>query len=139
MGEISPSCIACEMILAMLSNLLWASSLIASCFSCFTMKILKDFPVMAVARERSRLVPLKAISTGNPKPLANAALDIPPVMTVDVIRSVSTIPVIVLNHFIFLAIRSRTLISSRKNASISDNLFNRYDCRSCGAVGFNSR
>ena len=75
-GEISPSCSACEMILAMLSNLLWASSLIASCFSCFTVKILKDFRVMAVARKRSRLVLLKAIPTGNPTPLANAAIDI---------------------------------------------------------------
>ena len=41
---------------------------------------------MAVARERSRLVPLKAIPTGNPTPLANAAMLIPPVTTVDVIR-----------------------------------------------------
>ena len=65
------------------------------------MKILKDFRVMAVARERSRLVPLKAIPTGNPTPLANAAIEIPPVITVDVIRPVSTIPVIVLNVSLF--------------------------------------
>ena len=90
---------------------------------------------MAVARERSRLVPLKAIPTGNPTPLANAAIEIPPVITVDVIRPVSTIPVIVLNRFIFLAICSRTSISLRKYASISLNLFNRYDCGSYGAVG----
>ena len=56
---------------------------------------------MAVARERSRLVPLKAIPTGNPTPLANATMLIPPVITVDVIRSVSTIHLIVVNHFIF--------------------------------------
>ena len=56
---------------------------------------------MAVARERSRLVPLKAIPTGNPVPLANAAMLILPVITVDVIRPVSTILVIVLNHLIF--------------------------------------
>ena len=126
------------MILVMLSNLLWASSLITSYFSCFTVKILKDFRVMAVSRERSRLVQLKAIPTDNPTTLTNAAIEIPPVITVDVIRPVSTIPVIVLNRFIFLAICSRTSISSRKNASISDNLFNRYDCGSCGAVGFKS-
>ena len=137
-GEISPSCIACEMILAILSNLLWASSVIASCFSCFPVKILKDFRVMAVTRERSRLVPLKAIPTGNPTLLGNAVMEIPPVLTVDVIRPVSTIPVIILNHFIFLAICSRTSISLRKYASILDNLFNRYDCGSCGAVGFKS-
>ena len=56
---------------------------------------------MAVARERSRLVPLKAIPTGNPVPLANAAMLILPVITVDVIRPVSTILVIVLNHLFF--------------------------------------
>ena len=48
---------------------------------------------MAAARERSRLVPLKAIPTGNPAPLANATIDIPPVIIVDVIRAVSKIPV----------------------------------------------
>ena len=41
---------------------------------------------MTVARERSRLVRLKAIPTGNPTPLANAAIEIPPVITLDVIR-----------------------------------------------------
>ena len=55
----------------------------------------------AVARQRSSLVPLKAIPAGNPTPLANAAIEIPPVITVDGIRPVSTIPVIVLNHFMF--------------------------------------
>ena len=73
------------MILDMLSSLVWASSLTESCFSCFTVKILKDLRVMVVARERSRLVPLKAIPTGRPTPLANAAIEIPPVITVDVI------------------------------------------------------
>ena len=100
----------------MLSNLSWASSLIASCFFCFTMKILKDFRVIAVGR--SRLVPLKAIPTGNQTALAKAVIEIPPVATVDAIRPVSTIPVIVLNRFICLAICSRTSVSSIKNASI---------------------
>ena len=72
-----------------------------SCFSCFTVKILKDFRVMAVARERSRLVPLKAIPTGNPTPLEYAAMLIPPVMTIDLIKPVSTIPVIVLTFHFF--------------------------------------
>ena len=39
---------------------------------------------MAVARDR--LVPLKIMPTGNPTRLANAAIEIPPVITVDVIR-----------------------------------------------------
>ena len=92
-----------------------------SCFSCFTVKALKDFRVMTVARGRSRLVPFKAMATYNPTPLANAAIYTPPVITTDVIRPVSTIPVIILNRFIFLLIRSRTSISSRKSASISVN------------------
>ena len=91
-----------------------------------------------VARERSRLVPLKAMPTGNPTPVANAAMLIAPVITVDVTRSVSTIPVIVLNHFFFLAICLRTSISLRKNASIALNLFNQYNCGSNGAAEFKS-
>ena len=51
---------------------------------------------------KSSLVPLKATPAGNPTPLANATIEIPPVITVDLIRTVSTIPVIVLNRFIFL-------------------------------------
>ena len=66
MNETSPSCIACEMILAMLSNLLQASSLMASSFSCFTVKFLKDVRVMTVTSEGSRLVPLKAMPTSRP-------------------------------------------------------------------------
>ena len=121
MDEIFPSCIAFEMILAMLSNLLWASSLMESCFSCFTVKVLEDFRVMAIVRGKSRLVPLKAMPTGRPTPLANAAIKIPIVITVDVIRPVSTMPLIVLNSFIFLTILLRTSISSNKYALISVN------------------
>ena len=86
------------MILAMLSNLPWASSLIASCFSCFTVKILKVFHVMEVERERRRLVPLKAIPTGNPIPLTNAAIENPPVITVD--QNMSQSQTICLNDMI---------------------------------------
>ena len=78
---------------------------------------------MTVARKRSRLVPLQAMLTGRPTPLANAAIETPSVITVDVIRSVFTMPGIVLNRFIFLAIPSRTSISSSKYASISVNFF----------------
>ena len=94
---------------------------------------------MAVARERNRLVPLKTIPTGNPTPLANAAILIPQVITVEVIRPVSVIPVTVLNRVNFFAICSQTSISLRKYASNFDNLFTRYVCGSCGAVGFKSR
>ena len=138
MDEISPSCISCEMILTMLHNLLCASSLMALCFSCFTVKVLKHLRVMTVARERSRLSSLKAMPTGRPTPLANAATEIPPKITVDVIRPMSTMHVIVLNHFNFLAIRLRTSVSSSKYTSISVNFFKRYVCGSCRAVGFKS-
>ena len=104
MDEISSSCIAYEMVLVMPTDLLWVSSLMASCFSCFTVKVLNYFRVMTVARERSKLFPLKAKPTGRATPLANAAIEVTPVITVDVIRPVSTIPVIVLNRFILLAI-----------------------------------
>ena len=61
--------------------------------------------------------------TGRPTLLANAAIEIPPVITVDVLKPVSTMPVIVINRFIFLAIRSRTSISSNKYASVSVNFY----------------
>ena len=86
----------------------------ALCFSCFTVKVLKDFCVMTIAREKSRLVPLKAMPTGRPAPLANAAIEIPPVITVNVIRPASTMLVIVLNRFILLGIHTQTSISSSK-------------------------
>ena len=110
-----------------------------SCFCCFTVKVLKDFGVMTVARKRNRLDLLKAMPTGRPTPLTNAA--IPPVINVDVIRPASMMPVIVLNRFIFLAILSRASISSSKYASVSVNFLKRYvcdSCSSCGAVGFKS-
>ena len=66
---------------------------------------------MIVAREKSRLVKLKAMPTGRLTPLANAPIEIPSVITVDVIRPMSTMTVIVLNHF----------ISSSKYASTSVN------------------
>ena len=44
--------------------------------------------MITVAREKCRLAPLKAMSTDRPTPLANAAIEIPPVITVYVIRPV---------------------------------------------------
>ena len=87
--------------------------------------------MMTDARERRRLAPLGVMPTGRPTPPANAAREIPPVITVEIIRPVSTMPVIVLNYF--LAIRSRTSISSSRYASVSVNFFKQYVCGSCGA------
>ena len=75
--------------------------------------------------------------TGRPTPLGNVAIEIPPVITVDVIRFVFTMLVVVLNRFIFLANSSRNFISSSKYALISVNFLKRYVCGSCGAVVFN--
>ena len=139
MGETSPSCIACEMILAMLPNFPRASSLMESCFFGATIEALRCFSVAGVIREKTRLTLLRAIPTGSPTPLASAAMDIPPVNTVYVIRLVSAMHKIVMDRLIFLAFCSHFSILSRKNASISDNLFNRYVCGStCGSVGFKS-
>ena len=88
--EIQWSYISYEIISAMLSNLLWERSLIASCFSCITVKNFKKFHVMVVAREKSSVVPLNAIPTGRPASLANKAIEIPPVITIDVTRLIST-------------------------------------------------
>ena len=76
---------------------------------------------MTVERERSRLVQLKAMPTGRPTPLANAEIEIPPVITVDVIRPVSTMPASVLILFNILSILSQSSFSSSKYASISVN------------------
>ena len=65
----------------------------ASCFSCIMVKVLKDFRVMTITGERRRLVPLKTMATGRPTPLGNAAIETPLLITVDVVRPVSTMPV----------------------------------------------
>ena len=49
---------------------------------------------MAVAKEKRRLVTVKAMPTGRPAPLENAAIETPPVITVDIIRPVPTVLVI---------------------------------------------
>ena len=135
MGEISLSYIDCEMILAMLSNFLWASSLMESCFSCFTVKVLKDFCVMPVARERSSLVPLKEMPTANPTPLTNAAIEIPPVITVDIINPVyNSCNCIELFHFFSNPFSDFNIL--KQICFNFSHFFKRYVCGSCGAVGF---
>ena len=98
------------------------------------MSVLEIFLVMQVTREEARLVTSKAMTTCNLTSLANAVVEIPPLITADVIRLMFTIPVIVLNRFcFFFAFCSQTSISPKKYASISLNLFNKYACGSCGA------
>ena len=78
------------------------------------MSVLEIFLVMQVTREEARLVTSKAMATCNPTPLANAVVEIPPLITADVIRLLSTIPVIVLNRFwVFFAFCSQTSISPK--------------------------
>ena len=67
----------------------------------YTVRILEIFHVIRAPREEASLVLSKAMPTGNPTPLANAAVEIPPVITADVIRLVPTMPAIVFNRFFF--------------------------------------
>ena len=122
--------LACEMISAMLSNLFWASSIMASCFPYFTVWLLENFRVATVRKERTTPNPPKAVPTGRPALVANAEIEAPPAITAEVIKPVSTIPMIVFNHFFFFA--------SRLPASMSVNFFNQYASDSCGAEGFKS-
>ena len=69
-----------------------------SCFSRDT----RYFRVAGVIREKIGWAAPRAIPTGSPKPLASAAMDIPPVSTVDVIRPVSAMLSIVIDRLIFL-------------------------------------
>ena len=87
--EISQSYIACGMTLTMPSNLLWVSSSIALCFSCFKENILNDFLVITVRRERSSLIPVNAVSTDRHVQLVNAAIETPSVVTADAISPVN--------------------------------------------------
>ena len=121
MGDISPSCIACEMISAMLPNLLWASTIMALCFPCFAVWPLENFRVATVKREKTTPNPPKAAPTGRPAPLANAGIEDPPAITAEVVKPISMISMIVFHRFSFFASRLRSSISSRKNASISVN------------------
>ena len=67
------------------------------CFSCFTVKVLNDFRVITVARERGRLVLPKAAPAGRPTLLPNAAKEIPPMITVDVKKRHCAVRTTILN------------------------------------------
>ena len=117
-GEISPSSITCEMILTMLSNLPWTSSLMELRFSRATIEAVRYFCVVGVIREKSRLTLPKAVPTGSPTSFASAAMDILAVSTVDIIRLVSVMLNIVMSRLFFFAFCSHFSISLAKNASI---------------------
>ena len=61
--------------------------------------MLKDCHVITFAKEKRRLIPLNAISTGKSTPLPNEAMET--IIIVDVIRPASVTLVNVLNRFIF--------------------------------------
>ena len=135
MSEIYSSYIACEMISAMLSILAWVSSLIASCFLCYTVNTLKCIYVITVAREKSRLVLLSAVRTSKLTPFVNAAIKTPSVINATVVRHVSSTPVI--DWFVsFFASLSKISILLRKYTSIW--FFKWFVSGSCGAAGFRS-
>ena len=64
-------------------------------------EILKDFCVIVVKREKGRLVPLNLTPTGRTKPFANAPMETPLVITLDRIKPISVMLVILLNRLIF--------------------------------------
>ena len=64
-----------------------------------------------VKRERTTPSPPKAAPTGRSVPLANAEIEAPPAITAEVIKPVSTMPMIVFNRFFFFAYRLRVSIS----------------------------
>ena len=79
-----------------------------------------------IERERATLKQPKAAPTGRPTLLANAGIEVPPVIVDDVIRPMSSVPMILLNRFFFLACGLGSSISSSKYASISVIFFNWY-------------
>ena len=85
----------------MLSNLLWASSLMGWGSFCFTAWVLKGFHVAIVARGKTTETPPKTTPTGNPTAVTDVAIEIPPVIATDVIKPVSTISVILMSRFSF--------------------------------------
>ena len=97
----SPSCIVCEMISAMLSKLFWASSMMASCLPCFTIWSPENFRVATVKRERTTPSLPKAAPTGRQALLANDGIETIPAITAKEIKSVSTIPMTVFNWELF--------------------------------------
>ena len=87
----------------MLSSFLCASNFISLCFFSLILTILIVFRVIAVAKDKDRLVAERLKPTGNPIPLAIAAIEIPPIIEVVVIKLVSRTAVIVRKRFIFFA------------------------------------
>ena len=65
------------------------------------LNILKIIFGIAVPRGKSRVVPLNALPKDRPLPFEHVALETLPVITVDVIRPVSTMFVNAWNGFIF--------------------------------------
>ena len=131
--------ITCEILSAILSNLLRAGSLITSCFSCFTANFLNGFHLIAGAREQIRLVPLNAIRTGRLIPLANVVVESPPVIAVDVVRLVFRMLVIVLHRLIFFCQQFTNVSFIKQIYLYVSYFFNEYVCGSCGATRCISR
>ena len=65
------------------------------------LNILKHFFGIAVPRGKSRVVPLNALPKDRSLPFENVVLETLPVITVDVIRPISTMLVNAWNRFIF--------------------------------------
>lgn len=83
--------------------------------------MLKELWMIDFARERSRLVPLKAISTGKAAPNASAIIQIPGATTLSFTKRMSIALVTVLNLLVFFDNLSCCLILLEKHLLISVN------------------
>lgn len=129
-NEMHLFCIASKVKSSMLSKLTCVTSLSASFLLPYG-KCFKEFLWFAVA-----LVSLNAFLTGKPDPITNSAIESSPVITVNVIRPVSSTLVNALNHFTFFASLSQN--STSLNEFVSNfKFFDQYVCGFCGTADFN--
>ena len=84
---------------------------------------------MITIAKNCRRVPLSEMPTVTPTSLANKAMKTPPVITIDIIRPVPKMLVIVLHRFIFL--------SRFQELQLYQDIY--LHCGSCRVVGFRSR
>ena len=99
-------------------------------------KILKDFRVTAAGIEKC---PPYSITTGQPAPVANTAIETATVITVDVIRPVSSTLATALNRFIFYGQPFRNFSFIKAYPSNSVNFFKGNICAFFGVAEFRSR
>ena len=110
MNEMVPCWIGCEMIWAMLCNLLWASSLIAPCYSCSIAS--KDFYIITATIKKIEQFQLITSQEEGWQPFATMETAL--VITDVLISPVCIMFMITLKHFIFFCQRFKNLSFIKK-------------------------